>query len=78
VAQLVKIFMGNLDGYTMLACLREEGWSDVPASALTGFARPDDDTRSLAAGFDKHVGRSFQLGGCAGRRPRAGLRSPPG
>jgi two-component system CheB/CheR fusion protein len=41
--------------------LREEGLNSVPAIALTGFARPDDRARALAAGFDEHLGKPFQL-----------------
>jgi two-component system CheB/CheR fusion protein len=55
------IAMPDVDGYTLMARLREQGLSDVPAIALTGFARADDRARALAAGFDEHLGKPFQL-----------------
>ncbi|RZI69775.1 MAG: PAS domain S-box protein [Pseudomonas sp.] len=55
------IAMPGMDGYAMLKQLRESGLRDVPAIALTGFARPDDRQRALAAGFDEHLGKPFQL-----------------
>jgi two-component system CheB/CheR fusion protein len=55
------IAMPGMDGYTLLMRLREEGLADIPAIALTGFARPDDRQRALAAGFDEHLGKPFQL-----------------
>lgn len=55
------IAMPGMDGYAMLTQLRESGLQNVPAVALTGFARPDDRKRALAAGFDEHLGKPFQL-----------------
>ncbi|MDB5878296.1 MAG: cheBR, partial [Variovorax sp.] len=55
------IAMPGMDGYTLLKHLRESGLRDVPAIALTGFARPDDRKRALAAGFNEHLGKPFQL-----------------
>jgi two-component system CheB/CheR fusion protein len=55
------IAMPGMDGYTLVKLLRERGLHGVPAIALTGFARPDDRQRSLAAGFDVHLGKPFQL-----------------
>ena len=55
------IAMPEVDGYTLMGRLREEGLRDVPAIAMTGFARPDDRARALAAGFDEHLGKPFQL-----------------
>jgi two-component system CheB/CheR fusion protein len=55
------IAMPGMDGYALLAHLREAGLRKVPAIALTGFARPADRTRALAAGFDEHLGKPFQL-----------------
>jgi two-component system CheB/CheR fusion protein len=55
------IAMPDVDGYTLMTRLREEGLNSVPAIALTGFARPDDRARALAAGFDEHLGKPFQL-----------------
>lgn len=60
------IAMPGMDGYTLLAHLRENGLRDVPAIALTGFARTDDRKRALAAGFDEHLGKPFQLAAFTG------------
>lgn len=54
------IAMPHMDGYALLARLREAGLRDVPAIALTGFARPGDRARALAAGFSDHVAKPFQ------------------
>jgi signal transduction histidine kinase len=42
------------DGLVLLARMREV-YPDLPALALTAFARPADRERSLAAGFQQHV-----------------------
>jgi nitrogen-specific signal transduction histidine kinase/ActR/RegA family two-component response regulator len=52
------IGMTGGDGYDLLAELRrrpEERGGAVPAVALTGFARPEDEGRALDAGFQRHV-----------------------
>jgi PAS domain S-box-containing protein len=42
------------DGYALLARFREM-YPDVPAIALTAYARATDRSRALAAGFEQHV-----------------------
>ena len=42
------------DGYVLLERIRKM-YPDLPALALTAFARPADRDRSLAAGFQQHV-----------------------
>ena len=68
------IAMPGMDGYTLLARLREIGLQDVPAIALTGFAQPVDHKRALAAGFGEHLGKPIELDALASaiRRLRAG------
>jgi two-component system CheB/CheR fusion protein len=56
------IAMPGMDGYALLTHLRETGLRDVPAIALTGFARPGDRERALASGFNEHIAKPFQLG----------------
>ncbi|MEZ4410993.1 MAG: ATP-binding protein [Polyangiales bacterium] len=53
---LSDVGMPDEDGYTFLQKLREapEG-SDVPAVALTAYARSEDRTRALLAGFNNHI-----------------------
>ena len=50
--------MPNIDGYQLLRMVRELGLArggGVPAIALTAFARSEDRTRALRAGFLVHV-----------------------
>lgn len=70
------IAMPGMDGYALLARLREAGLGEVPAIALTGFARPGDRKRALAAGFREHLGKPFQFDAFMGavRRLRADHR----
>jgi CheY-like chemotaxis protein len=52
------IGMAGGDGYDLLAALRRrpaQRGGAVPAVALTGFARPEDEGRALDAGFQRHV-----------------------
>jgi CheY-like chemotaxis protein/anti-sigma regulatory factor (Ser/Thr protein kinase) len=48
--------MPTEDGYALIQRIRGDGRS-VPAIALTGFTRPEDRTRVLAAGFAAHVAK---------------------
>jgi two-component system CheB/CheR fusion protein len=56
------IAMPGMDGYELLRRLREMGLRDVPAIALTGFARPGDRKRAFEAGFNEHIAKPFHLG----------------
>ena len=52
------IGMPEEDGYALLRKVRGLAGArsgDVPAIALTAFARPEDRTRALLAGFQAHV-----------------------
>jgi CheY-like chemotaxis protein len=57
---LSDIAMPGEDGYALIGRLRrrmpEEG-GDLPAVALTAYARDDDRARALAAGFDAHLAK---------------------
>ena len=55
------IAMPGMDGYALLRRLRELGLVDVPAIALTGFARPADRKRAFDAGFSEHLGKPLDL-----------------
>ncbi len=55
---LSDIGMQDEDGYSLIRKLRSRGperGGDIPAVALTGYARSEDRTRALAAGFQMHV-----------------------
>jgi CheY-like chemotaxis protein len=50
--------MPGIDGYTLLpqaAALAEARGERLSAIAVTAYSRPEDEARSLAAGFDRHV-----------------------
>jgi PAS domain S-box-containing protein len=55
------IGMEHQDGYQLLRQLRSSGYGAdmLPAIALTAFARPEDRTAALAAGFQDHVVKPF-------------------
>ena len=56
------IGMPDVDGYELLRRLRatEEVASRIPAIALTAFARSEDRTRALRAGFLVHVAKPVE------------------
>jgi PAS domain S-box-containing protein len=51
------ISMPGDDGYYLIERIRAEGRSarDLPAIALTAFARPEDEARTLSRGFQAHL-----------------------
>nr|MBA2340698.1 GAF domain-containing protein [Pyrinomonadaceae bacterium] len=52
------IGLPNANGYELLKKLRAQpGFADIPAIALTGFARDRDVEAALSAGFDAHVAK---------------------
>ena len=57
------IGMPDVDGYEFLRRIRAldpARGGNVPAIALTAFARPEDRARSLKAGFSVHVSKPIQ------------------
>ncbi len=59
------IAMPGMDGYALIRRVRT--WTDsaggrIPAIALTGFARGEDVTRALEAGFQEHAAKPVDLG----------------
>jgi len=57
-ALISDIGMPDEDGYSLIRKLRArepERGGDIPAVALTGYARSEDRTRALLAGFQTHV-----------------------
>ncbi len=60
---LSDIGMPNEDGYSLLRQVRElsqELGGQIPAVALTAYAREQDRTESLAAGFQRHIAKPVQ------------------
>ena len=50
------IAMPGMDGYELLGRVRAlPHGHDLPAIAMTAFARPEDRARALAAGFKAHI-----------------------
>jgi CheY-like chemotaxis protein len=58
------IGMPELDGYEFIRQVRAAGKSsqEVPAVALTAFARTEDRRRALMAGFQMHVAKPVDPG----------------
>lgn len=53
------IGMPDVDGYELLRRVRAEG-NKIPAIALTAFARSEDRTKALLAGFAIHVAKPVE------------------
>jgi CheY-like chemotaxis protein len=53
------IGMPVMDGFDLLRCARAQGFR-MPAIALTAFARSEDRTRALRAGFLVHVSKPVE------------------
>jgi len=56
---LSDIGMPDIDGFEFLRRARESG-GDIPAIALTAFARSEDRTRALRAGFRMHMSKPVE------------------
>jgi CheY-like chemotaxis protein len=57
---VVDIGMPSIDGYEFIRRVRDdkdERVKDVPAAALTAFARTEDRTKALHAGFEIHLAK---------------------
>jgi CheY-like chemotaxis protein len=54
---VTDLAMPRRDGYALLDDVRRNPWNhkNIPAIALTAFARPEDRARTRAAGFQEHV-----------------------
>lgn len=49
------IGMPEMNGYDFVRTLRENGYVDMPAVALTGYGLEEDREKALAAGFNEHL-----------------------
>ena len=79
---VIDLGMPAIDGFELIARLRAASnpdVSDVPAVALTAFARSEDRTRALRAGFEMHLAKPVDPGelvqSVASLARRARLRS---
>jgi CheY-like chemotaxis protein/anti-sigma regulatory factor (Ser/Thr protein kinase) len=62
---IVDVGMPGMDGYDFIRRLRtsaEPSLRDVPAAALTAFARAEDRTRALQSGFEMHLAKPIDPG----------------
>jgi CheY-like chemotaxis protein len=56
-----------MDGYELLAAIRSRSaLSGCPAVAVSAYARPEDRSRSLAAGFRAHVAKPVDAAALVG------------
>ena len=59
-ALVVDIGMPRMDGLEFISRLRtsqDAGIREIPAAALTAFARSDDRTKALRSGFELHLSK---------------------
>lgn len=62
---IVDIGMPEMDGHDFIGRVRalpNADLRDVPAAALTAFARPEDRTRALQSGFEMHLAKPIDPG----------------
>ncbi len=62
---LVDLGMPEMDGFEFIARLRASDdvlVRDIPAAALTAFARADDRTKALQSGFEMHLAKPVDPG----------------
>jgi CheY-like chemotaxis protein/anti-sigma regulatory factor (Ser/Thr protein kinase) len=60
------IGMPHADGYQLIRAIRgaeSKAWQDLPAIALTAFARAEDAQKAREAGYQAHLAKPFQAGG---------------
>jgi CheY-like chemotaxis protein len=64
-ALVADIGMPNMDGYELIRQIRsspDAAVRDVPAAALTAFARSEDRTKALQSGFEMHLAKPVDPG----------------
>jgi CheY-like chemotaxis protein len=64
-ALVVDIGMPDMDGYEFIRRVRtlpNPALRDLPAAALTAFARPEDRTKALQSGFELHLAKPIDPG----------------
>jgi CheY-like chemotaxis protein len=62
MAALSDIRLPEIDGYELIRRIRarEDSHARMPAVALTAFARSEDRTRAIRAGFQSHLPKPFE------------------
>ena len=56
---LSDIGMPNQDGYEFLSDIRRGG-NEIPAVAITAFARSEDRIKAIRAGFQRHLSKPIE------------------
>jgi CheY-like chemotaxis protein len=59
------IGLPDVDGYELMQKIRQrfaEGGNSIPAIALTAYARQEDRTRALRAGYQTHLAKPIDAG----------------
>jgi len=62
---VADIGMPDVDGFDLIRQVRESDVPqirDIPAAALTAFARSEDRTRALQSGFEMHLSKPVDPG----------------
>jgi CheY-like chemotaxis protein len=62
---VVDLGMPEMDGFALIALIRASPHPhvrDVPAAALTAFARSEDRTKALRSGFEMHLAKPVDPG----------------
>jgi CheY-like chemotaxis protein len=62
-ALIADLGMPTMDGFALIARVRESGDAairDIPAAALTAFARSEDRVRALQSGFEVHLSKPIE------------------
>jgi PAS domain S-box-containing protein len=56
---VIDLGMAEMDGFELIRRIRasESGIRDIPAAALTAFARSEDRTKALRSGFEMHLAK---------------------
>jgi PAS domain S-box-containing protein len=65
-AVLSDIGMPGVDGYEFIRSvrrLRKPSAADVPAIAVSAYARPEDRVRAVAAGYQSHLAKPYTISG---------------
>ena len=62
---VIDLGMPEMDGFAMIARIRaaaNPAVRDLPAAALTAFARSEDRTKALRSGFEMHLSKPVDPG----------------
>ena len=62
---VIDLGMPEIDGFELITRIRksnDRAVRDLPAAALTAFARSEDRTRALRSGFEMHLAKPIDPG----------------